>query len=91
MTRIETTHDGLVRIIGMLEAGALASALQAAGDRPAKLDLLEVFAAEGGAVRLLAGLPPDRVAVVACPSWLAAWIRREQGLEAATSRGGAHG
>jgi hypothetical protein len=76
--RIETSPDGRVRIIGMLESSALTIALQAAGDGVARLDLSEVFAADGGAVRLLAGLPPDRVTVVACPPWLDVWIARER-------------
>ena len=78
MIRIERSPDGSIRILGTLETAALATALEAVDGAPARLDCSEVYAADGDAIRLLAGLAPGRVTFVACPPWLEFWIARER-------------
>ena len=78
MIRIESSSEGRARVIGALEASALKALLQCANGGGMTLDLSEVYAAEGAAVRLLAELPPERCTVVACPQWLALWLEGER-------------
>ncbi|HEX5041992.1 MAG TPA: hypothetical protein VFV75_03750 [Candidatus Polarisedimenticolaceae bacterium] len=77
MIRIESSSEGRARVIGALEASALRALLEGANGRGITLDLTQVYAAEGAAVRLLAELPPERCTVVACPQWLALWLEGE--------------
>ena len=78
MIRIESSSEGRARVIGALEASALKILLQSTNGRGMTLDLSEVYAADGAAVRLLAELPPEQCSVVACPQWLAIWLEGER-------------
>ena len=74
MIRIDGEASGRIRVIGSLE-GPWVDVLAEELERGAtELDLSEVDKAEESAVRLLAGLSPERCALVSCPAWLARWV-----------------
>ena len=76
MIRIDGGASGRIRVIGSLEGpcvGMLAEELERGAT---ELDLSEVDKAEESAVRFLAGLSPERCALVSCPAWLARWVER---------------
>jgi hypothetical protein len=79
MIRIEGGASGRMRIIGSLEGPAVRVLLEAIAQGPLLLDLSEVDRADEAAVRLLAGLRPERCALAGCPHWLQLWIERLRG------------
>jgi hypothetical protein len=76
--RIERSGEGRARVIGGLETAVLQAFLDGADGEELTLDLSEVYAAEGSAVRLLAHLPLERCRLVGCPQWLSVWIEGER-------------
>jgi len=76
--RIERSGEGRARVIGGLETTVLQAFLESAAGGELTLDLSEVYAAEGSAVRLLAHLPLERCQLVGCPQWLSVWIEGER-------------
>ena len=76
MIRIDGGAAGRIRVIGSLE-GPCVDVLAEEIERGAtEIDLSEVDRAEESAVRLLAGLSPERCALVSCPAWLDRWVER---------------
>jgi hypothetical protein len=74
--RIDGGAAGRIRVIGSLE-GPCVDVLAEEIERGAtEIDLSEVDRAEESAVRLLAGLSPERCALVSCPAWLDRWVER---------------
>ena len=79
MIRLEEAGAGRVRVIGSLRGGPALTVLSEAISRGAVvLDLSEVDQADENAVRLLAGLPPERCTLDSCPTWLSLWIDRNR-------------
>jgi hypothetical protein len=76
MIRIERCPAERYRVIGSLQACFVSLLTETLSMGPIVLDLTEVDKADERAVRFLAGLPPERCALVACPRWLALWIER---------------
>ena len=76
MIRIDGGAAGRIRVIGSLE-GPCVDVLAEEIERGAtEIDLSEVDRAEESAVRLLAGLSPERCTLVSCPAWLDRWVER---------------
>jgi hypothetical protein len=86
--RLDAGPGGRLRVIGSLEEPALELLRRAISRGAVVLDLSEVEWADESAVRLLAGLPPERCTVSSCPTWLALWV--EQVRDAHAGRAG-HG
>lgn len=78
MIRIDALAPGRVRVIGRIEAAALDLLTEALAHGVVALDLSGVEQADENAVRLLAALPPERVTLEHCPTWLEMWIERER-------------
>lgn len=76
MIRLEAEAGGRVRVIGSLQQPALKLLAEAVSGGARVLDLSEVDQADESAVRLLAGLAPERCTLAGCPTWLALWIER---------------
>ena len=76
MIRLEEGTARQVRVIGSLQGPALKLLSQAVSHGPLVLDLSEVDQADESCVRLLAELPPERCAIVGCPTWLGLWLER---------------
>ena len=76
MIRIESGALGRIRVIGSLQAPILKLLMETISDGVTALDLSEVDLADESAVRFLAGLSPERCALVSCPAWLARWVER---------------
>lgn len=76
MIRIDGGPSGRIRVIGSLEGPCVDVLAEELEHGATELDLSEVDKAEECAVRLLAGLPPERCTLVSCPAWLARWIER---------------
>lgn len=76
MIRIDGGAPGRIRVIGSLEGPCVDVLAEELAHGATELDLSEVDKAEESAVRLLAGLPPERCTLVSCPAWLARWIER---------------
>jgi hypothetical protein len=74
--RIDGGAPGRIRVIGSLEGPCLDVLAEEIERSATELDLSEVDKAEESAVRLLAGLSPERCTLVSCPAWLARWIER---------------
>jgi hypothetical protein len=74
--RIEEGQARQVRVIGSLQGPASKLLADAISSGPIVLDLSDVAQADEDSVRLLAGLPPQRCAIVGCPTWLALWLDR---------------
>jgi hypothetical protein len=80
--RLEAEPGGRVRVIGSLQEPALKLLAEAVARGARVLDLSEVDQADESAVRLLAGLAPERCTLAACPTWLSLWIERvRQGVK----------
>lgn len=67
-----------VRVVGALQSPALRLVLESRAGSGVVLDLSGVHEAEADAVRLVAGLSPDRCQLLDCPAWLTPWIERER-------------
>jgi hypothetical protein len=74
--RIDGGASGRIRVIGSLEGTCVAVLAEELERGATELDLSEVDKAEESAVRLLAGLSPERCTLVSCPPWLARWVER---------------
>ncbi len=76
MIRVELGAPGRARVIGSLTGESVRFLLDAVATGVVVLDLSEVEKVDEGAVRVLAGLSPERCALVSCPRWLGLWIER---------------
>jgi hypothetical protein len=74
--RIEREAPGRARVTGALVGESVGLLRDELARADAVLDLSGVEKADEVAVRLLAGLPPERCPVVSCPRWLALWVER---------------
>jgi hypothetical protein len=79
MIRPEPGEPQRARVIGELTGEAVAILLAAVACGLTVLDLSEVDRVDDGAVRALAGLRPERCALVFVPRWLELWIAKVRG------------
>ncbi len=76
MIRIERETTGRARVAGSLVGESVRLLRDLTSREAVTLDLSGVGMADESAVRFLAGLSPDRWALVSCPRWLALWVER---------------
>ncbi len=76
MIRIEREEAGRARVTGALVGESVGLLRDELSRADAVLDLSGIEKADEAAVRLLAGLSPDRCPLVSCPRWLALWVER---------------
>jgi len=76
MIRIEWGATGQARVTGALIGESVGLLRDVTSGDAVVLDLSGVERADEGAVRLLAGLPPERWALVSCPRWLVLWVEQ---------------
>jgi hypothetical protein len=73
---------GEARVIGSLTGDGIQILLDAVDSGVVVLDLSEVDRVDDSAVRVLAGLRPERCKLENCPRWLAIWLERARGRAA---------
>ena len=76
MIRIEWEATGRARVTGALVGEFVRLLRDEISGEAVVLDLSGVDRADESAVRLLAGLSPERCPLVSCPRWLALWVER---------------
>ncbi len=76
MIRIEREGPGRARVTGTLVGDSVRLLREELTGDDAVLDLSGVEKADESAARFLAGLSPDRWALLSCPRWLALWVER---------------
>jgi hypothetical protein len=72
----EPGAPGRARVIGSVSGDAIRILLDAVDGGVSVLDLSEVDQIDDAAVRVLAGLWPERCTLLNCPRWLELWLRR---------------
>ena len=73
---------GEARVIGSLTGDGIQILLDAVDSGVVVLDLSEVDRVDDSAVRVLAGLRPERCKLQNCPRWLELWLARVRGCDA---------
>ncbi len=76
MIRIERDAGGRARVTGALVGDSVGLLRDELAMADVVLDLSGVEKADEAAVRLLAGLSPQRCPLGSCPRWLALWVER---------------
>ena len=85
----EPGAPGEARVIGSLTGDGIQILLDAVDSGVVVLDLSEVDRVDDSAVRVLAGLRPERCKLQNCPRWLELWLARVRGGDAPTTDEGA--
>ena len=67
------------RVIGSLSGDGIRILIDAVDGGVSVLDLSEVDQIDDAAVRVLAGLSPERCTLLNCPRWLELWLARVRG------------
>ncbi len=80
MIRIEREEAGRARVTGALVGESVVLLRDELSRADAVLDLSGIEKADEAAVRLLAGLAPERCPLASCPRWLALWVERVRRL-----------
>ncbi len=73
---------GEARVIGSLTGDSIQILLAAVDSGVVVLDLSEVDRVDDAAVRVLAGLRPERGKLQNCPRWLELWLARVRRCDA---------